>query len=138
MTAPDSIDPTGWLDDQLASASPDLLRNMVKTFADAVMSAEADQLCGADYGTRSPERTNSRNGYRTRDWDTRAGTVELAIPKLRSGQLLPGLAAATPPPRRTSPGHRGRDQLSAGRLDPAGGETGRAARREKPVEIAGQ
>ena len=77
MTAPDSIDPTGWLDDQLASASPDLLRNMVKTFADAVMSADADQLCGADYGTRSPERTNSRNGYRTRDWDTCTGTVEL-------------------------------------------------------------
>ncbi|HEY2701347.1 MAG TPA: IS256 family transposase, partial [Pseudonocardiaceae bacterium] len=89
MTAPDSIDPTGWLDDQLASASPDLLRDMVKTFADAVMSAEADQVCHADYGTRTPERTNSRNGYRTRDWDTRTGTVELAIPKLRSGSYFP-------------------------------------------------
>jgi putative transposase len=89
MTAPDSIDPAGWLDDQLATASPDLLRNMVKTFADAVMSAEADQLCGADYGTRSPERVNSRNGYRSRDWDTRTGTVELAIPKLRSGSYFP-------------------------------------------------
>jgi transposase-like protein len=89
MTAPDSIDPTGWLDDQLASASPDLLRNMVKTFADAVMSAEADQVCNADYGTRSPERTNSRNGYRARDWDTRTGTVELAIPKLRQGSYFP-------------------------------------------------
>ncbi|HEV3361995.1 MAG TPA: IS256 family transposase [Pseudonocardiaceae bacterium] len=89
MTAPDSIDPTGWLDDQLASASPDLLRTMVKTFADAVMSAEADQACGADYGTRSTERINSRNGYRSRDWDTRAGTVDLAIPKLRSGSYFP-------------------------------------------------
>jgi transposase-like protein len=89
MTAPDSVDPTGWLDDQLASASPDLLRNMVKTFADAVMSAEADQLRGADYGTHGPEWINSRNGYRNRDWDTRAGTVELAIPKLRSGSYFP-------------------------------------------------
>ena len=89
MTAPDSIDPTGWLDDQLASARPDLLRTMVKTFADAVMSAEADQVCNADYGTHSTERTNSRNGYRARDWDTRAGTVELAIPKLRQGSYFP-------------------------------------------------
>jgi putative transposase len=45
----------------LASASPDLLREMVKTFADALMSAEADTLCGAAYGERSEERTNSRN-----------------------------------------------------------------------------
>jgi transposase-like protein len=63
MAAPESIDPTGWLDDQLAEASPDLLRNMVKTFAEAVMSAEADQQYGADYGQRSPDRVNSRNGY---------------------------------------------------------------------------
>lgn len=48
MAAVEGIDPTGWLDDQLAAASPDLLRSMVKTFAEAVMSAEADQLCGAE------------------------------------------------------------------------------------------
>ncbi len=55
------------------------------------MSAEADQVCGADYGTRTPERTNSRNGYRARDWDTGTGTgtVELAIPKLRHGSYFP-------------------------------------------------
>jgi transposase-like protein len=62
---------------------------MVKTFADALMSAEADALCGAPYGTRSDERVNSRNGYRARQWDTRAGTVELAIPKLRQGSYFP-------------------------------------------------
>lgn len=89
MTAPDSIDPTGWLHEHLASASPDLLRSMVKTFAEAMMSADADQRCGADYRQRSPERVNSRNGYRTRDWDTRTGTIELAIPKLRSGSYFP-------------------------------------------------
>ena len=68
----------------------DLLAEMVKTFAEALMSAEADAICGAGYGERSPERVNSRNGYRTRDWDTRAGTLELAVPKLRTGSYFPG------------------------------------------------
>ncbi|MEU8272625.1 IS256 family transposase [Sphaerisporangium sp. NPDC049002] len=67
----------------------DLLRSMVQTMAETLMSAEADGLCGAGYGERSSERTNRRNGYRTREWDTRAGTVELAIPKLRSGSYFP-------------------------------------------------
>ena len=89
MTAPKSVDPAGFLREQLDSASPDLLREMVKTFADALMSAEADAICGAPYGTRSDERTNQRNGYRAREWDTRAGTVELAIPKLRTGSYFP-------------------------------------------------
>jgi transposase-like protein len=62
---------------------------MIKTFSDALMSAEADALCGADYGQRSEGRVNSRNGYRAREWDTRAGTVELAIPKLRAGSYFP-------------------------------------------------
>jgi hypothetical protein len=62
---------------------------MVKTFADALMSAEADALGNAEYGQISDERVNHRNGYRPREWDTRAGTVELAIPKLRSGSYFP-------------------------------------------------
>src|SRR2546430_4373105 len=53
------------------------------------MSAEADAVCGAEYGTRSAERTNHRNGYRAREFDTRAGTLEVAIPKLRSGSYFP-------------------------------------------------
>ena len=89
MIAPKSVDPASFLREQLETASPDLLRAMVKTFADALMSAEADTLCGAPYGQRSEDRTNSRNGYRAREWDTRAGTVELAIPKLRSGSYFP-------------------------------------------------
>lgn len=84
LAGPISVDPASFLREQLESASPDRLRDMVKTFADALISAEADALCGAPYGVRSDERTNSRNGYRARDWDTRAGTVELAIPKLRA------------------------------------------------------
>src|SRR5205085_7484790 len=54
-----------------------------------LMSAEADAICGAPYGERSPERTNSRNGYRTRDFDTRTGTMAVAIPKLREGSYFP-------------------------------------------------
>src|SRR2546421_13081458 len=89
MTAPKSVDPAGLLREQLESASPDLLRAVVKPFAEALMSAEAEAICGAPYGQRSEERVNPRNGYRPREWDTRAGTVELAIPKLRSGSYFP-------------------------------------------------
>jgi putative transposase len=89
MAVPGSVDAGAFLREQLQSASPDLLRGMVKTFAEALMSAEADALCGAPYGERSDERTNQRNGYRPREWDTRAGTVELAIPKLRQGSYFP-------------------------------------------------
>ncbi|MDG6110523.1 IS256 family transposase [Dactylosporangium aurantiacum] len=89
MTAPKSVDVGRFLREELGSASPDLLRSMVKSFAEALMSAEADAVCGAEYGERSDERVNQRNGYRQRAWDTRAGTVELAIPKLRSGSYFP-------------------------------------------------
>jgi transposase-like protein len=90
MAVGPSIDLSGWLEEQLAQASPDLLRGMVKSFAEALMGAEADAVCGAPYGERSDERVTKRNGYRSREWDTRAGTVELAIPKLRSGSYFPG------------------------------------------------
>ena len=80
-----TMDISGWLRKQLERASPELLRSMVQEFAEALMGAEVDALCGAPYGERSPERVNIRNGYRERMWDTRVGTVELAIPKLRQG-----------------------------------------------------
>ena len=89
MTATTSIDLTGFLDEQLSQASPDLMRQMLKTFAEALMSAEADAVCGAPYGARSDDRVNSRNGYRPRPWDTRAGSIDLAIPKLREGSYFP-------------------------------------------------
>src|SRR6266702_4750742 len=81
------MDVGGWLRKQLEQASPDLLRAMVQDFAEALMGAEADALCGAPYGERSPERTNKRN--RERDWDTRVGSIELAVPKLRAGSYFP-------------------------------------------------
>jgi putative transposase len=91
MTAnPNPIDLPALLEAHLQRAEPDLLRSMLTAFVQALMSADADAVCGADFGTRSPDRTNSRNGYRAREWDTRAGTVELAIPKLREGSYFPG------------------------------------------------
>ncbi len=62
---------------------------MLSTFIQALMSADADAVCGAGYGERSADRTNSRNGYRHRDFDTRAGTIDVAIPKLRAGSYFP-------------------------------------------------
>jgi transposase-like protein len=83
------MDVSGWLRKQLEEASPDLLRAMVRDFAEALMGAEAEALCGAGYGERSPERVNRRNGYRERDWDTRVGSIELALPRLREGSYFP-------------------------------------------------
>src|SRR3954464_8974533 len=89
MTAVPMVDPARFLHEHLEQASPDLLRSMLTTFIDALMSAEADAVCGAGYGARSADRTNVRNGYRGREFDTRAGTLELAIPRLRSGSYFP-------------------------------------------------
>ena len=68
----------------------DLLREMVKVFAERLMGAEVDALCNASYGEITPDRTNSRNGLRHRDFDTRVGTIDLAIPKLRHDSYHPG------------------------------------------------
>jgi transposase-like protein len=83
LPSPESIQ------ERLSSASPDLLRELLSMFIDTLMSAEADALCGAPYGQPSPDRVNVRNGYRHRDFDTRVGTLDVAIPKLRSGSYFP-------------------------------------------------
>lgn len=84
-----TMDPLEWLRKQLEEGDPDLLREMIRGFSETLMSAEVDALCNAAFGERSPERTNKRNGYRSRDWDTRAGSIELKIPKLREGSYFP-------------------------------------------------
>lgn len=89
MTAPDSLSLPALAEDNLGAASPDLLRATVMTLADALMSAEADALCNAEYGEVSENRVNHRNGYRPREWDTRVGIVELAIPRPCSGSYFP-------------------------------------------------
>ena len=58
-------------------------------FMQALMGADADAQCNADYGQRTPERTNSRNGYRPRSWTPGPVTIDLAVPKLRSGSYFP-------------------------------------------------
>jgi transposase-like protein len=65
MTVNPSIDPARLLEEQLAQASPDLLRELLQTFISTLLSAEADAVCGAEYGATSPERTNRRNGTGT-------------------------------------------------------------------------
>ena len=76
MTVTPSIDAARLLEEQLAQASPDLLCELLTTFINTLMSAEADAVCGAAYGQPSPEPTNRRNGYRPREFDTRAGTLD--------------------------------------------------------------
>jgi transposase-like protein len=82
--------PGAQFEETLASASPDVLRAMIREFAQRMMDADVEVACNAEYGEVTPDRVNSRNGYRRREWDTRAGTIELAIPKLRHGSYFPG------------------------------------------------
>jgi putative transposase len=98
MAVSDSLDPGSWFAEQIGACEPDLLRTMVKTMAEALMSAEADAMCGAGYGERSEERINRRNGYRERDWDTRAGTVAVAL--FRDGLIRGLLERSDGGPRR--------------------------------------
>jgi putative transposase len=72
------------------SSDAELLREMVGFAAQRLMELEVEGLTGAAHGERSPDRINYRNGYRERDWETRAGTVELRIPKLRRSSYFPG------------------------------------------------
>ena len=76
---------------QAAGGDLDFLREAVAVLAEAVMEAEVAAQIGAGHGERSPERITRRNGYRPRRWDTRAGSIELQIPKLRQGSYFPAL-----------------------------------------------
>ena len=89
MTAPHIVDPATVLGEALADASPDLMRHLLQTMINALLSADADAVVGAEWGQPSPDRLTHRNGYRHRDLDTRAGTIDVAIPKLRSGTYFP-------------------------------------------------
>jgi putative transposase len=85
---------------ELAEKGPDVdvLRQMIHFVAQRLMDMDVEQLCGAGYDVKSSERANSRNGYRDRLWDTRTGSIDLKIPKLRSGSYFPPFLE----PRRTA------------------------------------
>ena len=72
-------------------ADPSFLRDGVRLLAQELMDAEVTQLAGAELHERSEQRLTYRNGYREREWDTRVGTVDLQIPKLRQGAYFPSL-----------------------------------------------
>ena len=78
----------------------DFLREALRVLVEGIMDAEVSSRIGAEYGERSPERVTQRNGYRSRAWDTRVGTMELHIPKLREGSYFPSLLE----PRQESTG----------------------------------
>jgi putative transposase len=88
MTTAHDIDLPAVLAERLTTTHPDVLRELLATFIHTLIGAEADALCGAGYGQRSSDRTNQRNGYRQRQFDTRAGSLDLAIPKLRHGSYF--------------------------------------------------
>ena len=89
MTTPHIVDPARLLGEALAEASPDLMRELLQTMINALLCADADAVVGAEYGRPTPGRTTQRNGYRHRDLDTRVGTIDVAIPKLRKGTYFP-------------------------------------------------
>jgi len=89
MTAPHIVDPAGVLGEALAEAGPDLMRSLLQSIINALLSADADAVVGAEYGRPSVSRAAQRNGYRHRPLDTRVGTIDAAIPKLRKGTYFP-------------------------------------------------
>ena len=89
MTAPHIVDPAGLLGEALAEASPDLMRSLLQSIINTLLSADADAVVGAEYGRPTPGRTAQRNGYRHRPLDTRVGTIDVAVPKLRKGSYFP-------------------------------------------------
>ena len=89
MTTAHDIDLPTMLAERLTSTHSDVLRELLATLVHTLIGAQADALCGAGHGERSTDRTNSRNGYRHRQFDTRTGSLDLAIPKLRHRSYFP-------------------------------------------------
>ncbi len=85
------MDLLGLLRERGSDGDVDFLREALRVLVEGIMDAEVSARIGAEYGERSPERVTQRNGYRSRAWDTRVGTMELRIPKLREGSYFPSL-----------------------------------------------
>lgn len=89
MITPHIVDPAGLLGEALAEASPDLMRSLLQSIINALRCADADAVVGAEWGKPSADRISQRNGYRHRPLDTRVGTIDVAVPKLRSDTYFP-------------------------------------------------
>ena len=96
MAAAHNVDLPAVLADRLTTTHPDVLGELLSTFIHTLMGAEADALCGAGYGERSTDGTNSRNGYRHRQFDTPQRQCGSRDPQVAAGLLPAGLAARTP------------------------------------------
>jgi putative transposase len=84
-----TIHPLQWLSNQIEQLDGDLLRQLLKVITEFLMGLDADRLCGAEFGQKSDQRVNYRNGYRQRRWDTRMGTIALQVPRVRKGSYFP-------------------------------------------------
>ena len=96
------IDPAGMLGQALSQASPDLMRSLLQHVINALLSADADTVCGAQWGQQDPQRHARRNGCRHRPLDTRGATIDVAIPScaqaptFQSGRFNAANAAKAP------------------------------------------
>jgi len=86
--------PGARFEETLASASPEMLRGMIREFAQRMMDADVEVNCNEGYGEGDAGAGTRPQRYRRREWDTRAGTIELAIPKLRQGSYFPSFLAS--------------------------------------------
>ena len=120
MTVNPSIDPARMLEEQLAQASPDLLRELLGTFIDTLLVGRGRLGLRRRLRAVQPGAGQQRNGYRHRDFDTRAGTLDVAIPKLRQGTYFPEWLLERRDPGRAGADQRGGDLLPARGLAPGG------------------
>jgi transposase-like protein len=101
MTAPHIVGPARLLGEALAEASPDLMRELLQTIINALLSADADAVVGAEYGRPSPSRTSQRNGYRHRDWTPGSARSTSRSPSSARAPTSPsGSSSAASVPRR--------------------------------------
>src|ERR1700735_3153550 len=118
------------------SSDTELLREMVGFTAQRLMDLEAESLTGAPHGQRSEDRINQRNGYRDRIWETRAGTIELRIPKLRKGSYFPAFLEPRRLAEKALTAVAG--SLCAGRVHPLGRRSGSGNGHDRHIQKPGQ